>query len=112
MVSEFGNVYLGKIENYHFDSKLKSKAYYDNSDRSLQFISANDKMFNFLTTTEFIASQDELLNYGITMEDYEEWDCLRNGILKDYKMEHELLFNGKPFNLPGTTKKVDEDYSI
>ena len=46
------------------------------------------------------------------MEDYEEWDCLRNGILKDYKMEHELLFNGKPFNLPGTTKKVDEDYSI
>lgn len=104
LVDTEDRVYLGKSENYHFTPG--KEAYYDNEDNSLCFISNNDKIFSFLYSSGWVLSQKEMLQY-FTMELYEEFDKLQNGVLKQFKRIQEITFNGKPFISPTELRKQE-----
>lgn len=96
-------VYLGKKENYD------NKGHYDNFDNSLVLISKNEKMFEFLHPSEWVISQQEMIDKGyFTEEDYKEFYDLGNGILKGFEKISEIKFSvdvnvngsGVPFKYP------------
>lgn len=63
-------VYLGKRENYD------NRGHYDNSDNSLVLISKNERIFDFLHSSEWVFSQQEMIDKGfLTEKDYKEF-CL------------------------------------
>lgn len=105
LVDSKDRVYLGKIENYHFTPG--EEAYYDNQDNSLCLISNNSKIFCFLYGSGWVLSQEEMLKY-FTMELYEEFDKLQNGILKQFKRNQEITFKNKPFISPNELRKQME----
>lgn len=92
-------VYLGKTENYCYGEYC----YYDNSDKSMMFISDNENMYYFLYGEDCgISQQDMLDNDYHTKETYEEFDRLQKTVLKDlpYKDGFDgIKFNGEPFKL-------------
>lgn len=106
LVDEEDNVYLGKKENYHFRGQ---SAYYDNSDNSLCFISHNSKIFSFLYGSGWVLSQEEMLQYGFTMELYKEFDNLQKGKLKEFKREKEIYFKDKSFLAPEELEENEEE---
>jgi len=90
-------VYLGKAENYCYGEHC----YYDNSDKSMMFISDDKDMYYFLYGEGWEASQQDMLNMGYhNKEIYEEFDRLQKTILKDlpYKDGFDgIKFNREPF---------------
>lgn len=98
MVDADDRVYLGKKERYHFDGQLP--AYYDNGDGSLCFISGHTDMYSFLYGEGWVYSQEEMLEHGLTMRQYEEFAGLRDGVLSQFTSSREILFDGQPFQPP------------
>lgn len=102
-------IYLGKSENYN------GMGTYDNTDGSLVYISDNKKMFNFLCSTGWIFSQQQLIDKGIfTAEDYAEFANLKEIVLKQFTETREIKFgidvnklsnSGVPFEYPDWGEK-------
>lgn len=101
LIGKDGLVYLGKRENYHPSAGDTSPAFYDNSDRSLQPISSNEKMFSFLHGSGWALSQRQMRRERcFTKADYIEFAGLRDGVLSKYRPVREVTFAGKPFVPP------------
>lgn len=79
LIGADGNVYLGKSKNYHFNPATSQEqrdapSHYDNSDKSLIFVSDNSKMFSFISGEGWVKSQADMLKEEIfTQEDYAEF---------------------------------------
>ena len=89
---ENDKVYLGNRENYdHW-------GHYLNNDNSLLHISDNEKMFNFISGSDYPISQSLLVAQGVlSQEDFAEFDALRVGLLTQFEQVEPLLFAGGPF---------------
>ncbi len=98
MVSADERVYLGKTENYHFNGA--APGHYDNRDGSLCFITDKPDMYYFLYGEGWVRTQDEMLEHGLTLEQYTEFARLREGVLRQFTPRRELLFAGQPFQPP------------
>jgi N12 class adenine-specific DNA methylase/primase-polymerase (primpol)-like protein len=105
-------VYLGKRENYD------NRGHYDNSDNSLVLISKNERIFDFLHSSEWVFSQQEMIDKGfLTEKDYKEFYELENGILKDFEKISEIKFavdvnvngSGESFKYPNWQSEQTAD---
>ena len=103
-------VYIGKRENYD------NKGHYDNSDNSLLLLSTNEKMFNFLSGSGWVLSQQEMIDEGLfTEQDYKEFYELENGPLKGFEKTGEIKFgididkkdSGVPFRYPNWQDEIE-----
>lgn len=100
-------LYLGKSEKYLFGDN--GFAYYDNSDKSLTYITDNLTLYPFLYGSGWVCSQQEMLDNGsFTKEIYAEFDRLQKGILSQFEQIRELKFADKPFNYLETAEKQTE----
>ena len=100
-------LYLGKSENYLFGDN--GFAYYDNSDKSLTYITDNLTLYPFLYGSGWVCSQQEMLDNGsFTKEIYAEFDRLQKGVLSQFEQIRELKFADKPFNYLETAEKQTE----
>lgn len=89
-------LYLGKSENYLF--RDNGFAYYDNSDKSLTYITDNLTLYPFLHGSGWVCSQQEMLDNGsFTKGVYAEFDRLQKGVLSQFEQIRELKFADKPF---------------
>lgn len=61
------------------------------------------EMYYFLYGEGWSHSQEEMLNRGLTMDQYMEFARLREGVLQQFTPRREILFAGKPFQTPETT---------
>lgn len=98
MIAADNKVYLGKEENYHF--KGAQPGVYDNSDNSLCFISDRQDMYYFLYGEGWAHSQKDMLERGLTMEQYMEFARLRDSVLQQFTPRREILFSGQTFQPP------------
>jgi len=106
-VSYDDKLYLGKSENYLFGDN--GFAYYDNSDKSLTYITDNLTLYPFLYGSGWVCSQQEMLDNGsFTKEVYAEFDRLQKGVLSQFEQIRELKFADKPFNYLETAEKQTE----
>ena len=65
-------VYIGRRDHYDM------RGHYMDDDKSLLYLSDNEKMFDFISGNNFSVSQAELLAEDcFTLEDYAEFDALR-----------------------------------
>ena len=100
-------LYLGKSEKYLFSDN--GFAYYDNSDKSLTYITDNLTLYPFLYGSGWVCSQQEMLDNGsFTKEIYAEFDRLQKGVLSQFEQIRELKFADKPFNYLETAEKQTE----
>lgn len=101
LIGEDEKLYIGKRENYHVEPP-EYTAYYDNSDKSLLLVSANQKLFYLLGCGEgYVLSQREMLRRSYHSEgDYAEFAALQKGILADLVLTKPLMFDGVPFIPP------------
>ena len=100
-------LYLGKSENYLFSDN--GFAYYDNSDKSLTYITDNLTLYPFLYGSGWVCSQQEMLDNGsFTKEIYAEYDRLQKGVLSQFEQIREIRFADKPFNYLETAEKQTE----
>ena len=100
-------LYLGKSENYIFSES--GFAYYDNSDKSLTYITDNLTLYPFLYRSGWVCTQQEMLDNGsFTKESYAEFDRLQKGVLSQFEQIWELKFADKPFNYLETAEKQTE----
>ena len=98
MLGADNRVYLGKEENYY--ERANQIGYYDNRDGSLYFISDRSDMYYFLYGEGWAHSQEDMLNRGLTLEQYQEFARLKDGVLSRFHSTREILFAGKPFQNP------------
>lgn len=91
-------VYLGREERYSFIPGQPGS--YDNRDGSLCFVSDMPEMYYFLYGEGWSHSQEEMLNRGLTMDQYMEFARLREGVLQQFTPRREILFAGQPFQAP------------
>lgn len=70
-------LYLGKSENYLFGDN--GFAYYDNSDKSLTYITDNLTLYPFLYGSGWVCSQQEMLDNGSLQKKFMQslTDCKR-----------------------------------
>ena len=100
-------LYLGKSEKYLFGDN--GFAYYDNSDKSLTYITGNLTLYPFLYGSGWVCSQQEMLDNGsFTKEVYAEFDRLQKGVLSQFEQIREIRFADKPFNYLETAEKQTE----
>lgn len=104
-------LYLGKSEKYLFSDN--GFAYYDNSDKSLTYITDNLTLYPFLYGSGWVCSQHEMLDNGsFTKEVYAEFDRLQKGVLSQFEQIREIRFADKPFNyLETAEKQTEENYN-
>lgn len=102
MVGADDKVYMGKAENYD------NMGHYDNRDSSLCFISENTGIYPFLYGEGWIKSQAEMLDNGLTLDEYKEFSALQQGILSQFEQRREILFDGKPFDPLFSSQSVQE----
>lgn len=98
MMGADNRVYLGKEERCHYEDMQPS--YYDNQDGSLCFVCDQPDMYYFLYGEGWAHTQEEMLNRGLTMRQYEEFARLRDGVLSQFTPSREILFAGQPFQPP------------
>ena len=98
MLAADNKVYLGREERYSFTPGQPGS--YDNRDGSLCFVSDMPEMYYFLYGEGWSHSQEEMLNRGLTMDQYMEFARLREGVLQQFTPRREILFAGKPFQAP------------
>lgn len=91
-------VYLGKEERCHYEDMQPS--YYDNRDGSLCFVCDQPDMYYFLYGEGWAHTQEEMLERGLTLRQYEEFARLREGVLSQFAPRREILFAGQPFQAP------------
>ncbi|GAA6298003.1 MULTISPECIES: LPD25 domain-containing protein [Lachnospiraceae] len=102
MVGADDKVYMGKAENYD------NMGHYDNRDSSLCFISENVGIYPFLYGEGWVKSQAEMLENGLTLDEYKEFAALQQGILSRFEQRREILFDGKPFDPLFPSQPVQE----
>ena len=108
-VGKDGNVYLGKSERYLNNEKNGFKPFYDNSDNSLTFISANTAIYSFLYSSGWVLSQQEMITIAAFKEsDYSEFAELQKGILSKFEPIREITFKGEPFNYPDYDRNIEQ----
>ena len=105
MVGADDKVYMGKTENYD------NKGHYDNRDSSLCFISENPRIYTFLYGEGWVKSQAEMLENGLTLDEYKEFAELQQGVLSQFEQRRELLFDGQPFDPLFSFQPVQEQAS-
>ena len=93
MLAADNRVYLGREERYHYQDGLTS--YYDNGDGSLCFVTDRADMYYFLYGEGWAHSQAEMLERGLTSDQYAEFARLKNGVLRQF--EAQLCFVGDIF---------------
>ena len=98
MLAADNKVYLGREERYSFTPGQPGS--YDNRDGSLCFVSDMPEMYYFLYGEGWSHSQDEMLDRGLTMDQYMEFARLREGVLQQFTPRREILFAGQPFQAP------------
>ena len=91
-------VYLGREERYSFIPGQPGS--YDNRDGSLCFVSDMPEMYYFLYGEGWSHSQEEMLDRGLTMNQYMEFARLQEGVLRQFTPRREILFAGQPFQAP------------
>ena len=77
MLAADNKVYLGREERYSFTPGQPGS--YDNRDGSLCFVSDMPEMYYFLYGEGWSHSQEEMLDRGLTMDQYMEFARLREG---------------------------------
>ena len=102
MVGADDKVYMGKAENYD------NMGHYDNRYSSLCFISENTGIYPFLYGEGWVKSQAEMLDNGLTLDEYKEFAELQQGILSRFEQRRELLFDGQPFDPLLSSQPVQE----
>lgn len=108
MIGADNRVYLGREERCH-DQGVPSP-YYDNQDGSLCFVCDQPDMYYFLYGEGWAHTQEEMLNRGLTMRQYEEFARLRDGVLSQFTLSREILFAGQPFQSPESYLRNAELY--
>lgn len=98
MLGADNRVYLGKEERCHYEDMQPS--YYDNQDGSLCFVCDQPDMYYFLYGEGWAHTQEEMLERGLTLRQYEEFARLREGVLSQFTPQREILFAGQPFQAP------------
>ena len=98
MLAADNKVYLGREERYSFTPGQPGS--YDNRDGSLCFVSDMPEMYYFLYGEGWSHSQEEMLDRGLTMDQYMEFARLREGVLQQFTPRREILFAGHPFQTP------------
>ena len=58
------------------------------------------EMYYFLYGEGWSHSQEEMLDRGLTMDQYMEFARLREGVLQQFTLRREILFAGQPFQAP------------
>lgn len=87
-------IYLGDKEYY-------SQGLYDNSDKTLIFISDNNNMFPFLVGRDYPDAASDLIKRGeLNLEDFKEYAKLKNSVLDAFQTVRtgDVSFNGKSFD--------------
>ena len=108
MLAADNRVYLGREEHYHYQDGLTS--YYDNGDGSLCFVTDRVDMYYFLYGEGWAHSQAEMLERGLTSDQYAEFARLQNGVLRQFEAQREILFAGQPFQPPESYLRNAELY--
>lgn len=98
MLAADNKVYLGREERYSFTPDQPGS--YDNRDGSLCFVSNMPEMYYFLYGEGWSHSQEEMLDRGLTMDQYMEFARLQEGVLRQFTPRREILFAGQPFQAP------------
>lgn len=98
MLGADNRVYLGREERCHYQDMQPS--YYDNQDGSLCFVCDQPDMYYFLYGEGWAHTQEEMLERGLTLRQYEEFARLRDGVLSQFTPRREILFAGQPFQAP------------
>ena len=94
MVGADNLVYLGRSERYD------DSGHYDNSDDSLCFVTDNPNMYYYLYGEGWHYPQDEMLGRGLTVEQYNEFAKLQDGVLRQFELQRAILFAGQQFQAP------------
>ena len=108
MLGADNRVYLGRGERYYHQEE--QTAYYDNRDGSLCFVSDQPDMYYFLYGEGWTHTQEEMLERGLTMRQYEEFARIREGVLLQFTPRREILFAGEHFRAPENYLKNAELY--
>ena len=98
MLAADNKVYLGREERYSFTPGQPGS--YDNRDGSLCFVSDMPEMYYFLYGEGWSHSQEEMLDRGLTMDQYMEFARLQESVLRQFTPRREILFAGQPFQAP------------
>lgn len=98
MLAADNKVYLGREERYSFTPGQPGS--YDNRDGSLCYVSDMPAMYYFLYGEGWSHSQEEMLDRGLTMDQYMEFARLQEGVLRQFTPRREILFAGQPFQTP------------
>ena len=98
MLAADNKVYLGREERYSFTPGQPGS--YDNQDGSLCFVSDMPEMYYFLYGEGWSHSQEEMLDRGLTMDQYMEFARLQESVLRQFTPRREILFAGQPFQAP------------
>lgn len=108
MLGADNRVYLGREEHYSYQDGQPGQ--YDNRDGSLLFVSNQPDIYYFLYGEGWAHTQEEMLNRGLTMRQYQEFARLREGVLSSLAVTREILFGGQPFQEPENYLKNAELY--
>ena len=98
MLAADNKVYIVREERYSFTPGQPGS--YDNRDVSLCFVSDMPEMYYFLYGEGWSHSQEEMLDRGLTMDQYMEFARLREGVLQQFTPRREILCAGHPFPAP------------
>lgn len=98
MLAADNRVYLGREECYHYQDGLTS--YYDNGDGSLCFVTDRADMYYFLYGEGWTHSQAEMLERGLTADQYAEFARLQTAFSGSLKRSGKSCSPGSPSSRP------------
>lgn len=108
MLGADNRIYLGREEHYSYQDGQTGQ--YDNRDGSLLFVSDQPDIYYFLYGEGWTHTQEEMLERGLTMHQYQEFARLREGLLSQFDTTREIQFAGRPFQMPENYLKNAELY--
>ena len=85
MLGADNRVYLGREEHYSYQDGQPGQ--YDNRDGSLLFVSDQPDIYYFLYGEGWAHTQEEMLERGLTLRQYQEFARLREGVLCGHKRD-------------------------
>ena len=104
MLGADNRVFLGREEHYSYQDGQPGQ--YDNRDGSLLFVSDQPDIYYFLYGEGWAHTQEEMLERGLTLRQYQEFARLREGVLSQLAVTREILFGGQPFQEPENYRKL------
>lgn len=108
MLGADNRVYLGREEHYSYQDGQPGR--YDNRDGSLLFVSDQPDIYYFLYGEGWAHTQEEMLERGLTLRQYQEFARLREGVLSQLAVTREIQFAGQHFQSPDNYLKNAELY--